>query len=62
MRGLYNFHYAATAILALALIPASRRAPTFEIAWTSYFVTYWWSLGFQSMTAAILLYAIGFPV
>lgn len=61
-RCFHNFHYAATAILALALIPALRAAHLpLKFAWTSYFVTYWWSLGFQSMTAAILLYAIGFP-
>ena len=57
-----NFHYVATVILALALIPAFRAAHLpLKFAWTSYFVTYWWSLGFQSMMTAVVFYAIGFP-
>ena len=59
---LRNFHYVATVILALALIPAFRAAQIpLKMTWKSYFVTYWWSLGFQSMMAAVVLYAIGFP-
>src|ERR1700741_1506450 len=56
-----NFHYLATVILALALIPALRVAQIpLKFTWKSYFVTFWWSLGFQSMMAAVVLYAIGF--
>lgn len=57
-----NFHYFATVILALGLIPAFRiaRLPL-RFAWGVYFINYWWLRAFQSMVTAILLYAIGFP-
>jgi hypothetical protein len=57
-----NFHFLATAILILGLVPAFHFAHLpLRFTWKSYLGIYWWSLGFQSMIAAIVLYAIGFP-
>src|ERR1700690_2847130 len=61
-RPFLRLHYFATAILAMGLIPVFRMAHLpLRFTWKSYFISYWWSMAFQSMIAAIVLYAIGFP-
>jgi hypothetical protein len=57
-----NLHYCATLALLLALIPSFHVAHLpLRFAWSSFFLVYWWSLAVQSIAAAIVLYAIGFP-
>jgi len=49
-------------VLAAGLVPAFRVAGIpLRFTWKVYFIAFWWSLAFQSMVAAIVLYMIGFP-
>ena len=59
---LRNFHYLATIVLAAGLVPAFRAVGIpLRFTWKVYFIAFWWSLAFQSMVSAIVLYTIGFP-
>jgi hypothetical protein len=51
-----------TIVLAAGLVPAFRTAGIpLRFTWKVYFIAFWWSLAFQSMVTAIVLYTIGFP-
>ncbi len=54
-------HYAVSVLLILVLIPAFRAAHLpLHFSWNLYF-TYWAALTFESVMAALFIYAVGFP-
>jgi len=62
MKIIKNAHFIVAVLLALFLMPAFHLAHLpLRFTWSAYFLTFFWSLFFQSMIMAIILFAIGYP-
>jgi hypothetical protein len=62
MKIVKNAYFIVAVLLALFLIPAFHLAHLpMRFTWGAYFLTFFWSLFFQSMIMAIILFAIGYP-
>jgi len=58
-----NLHWAMTALLVLAFVPALRLAGLpLRLDWETFLTVYWISLALRSICVAILFYVLGFPV
>lgn len=58
-----SFHWAVTAFLILALIPALHHAGLqFNIDWVQFLKLYWVGQAIRSALVAVILYLVGFPL